>query len=239
MLVFTHGLWMIKELLRQPAYLVSTLSFPTIFYLIFALPESKDVASANMLLASFSCFAVFGVLFLQFGAGVAQERSKPWYFYLKTLPVKQRSLTGARFLSAYFFALLTVSILVAVAFVFTPADFSLKKLSIFYFALLSLGLTFCMMGLCLGYVANERSALPLGNLIYLPLTFAGGLWKPPELLPEAIHKISDHLPTRHYGEILWAISLDKDLPVKSFYYLGFYLVFFSALAWTLSKREGR
>ena len=42
-----HCRWMVTELLRQPAYVVATIGFPAIFYLIFAVPESKNEVAAN------------------------------------------------------------------------------------------------------------------------------------------------------------------------------------------------
>jgi ABC-2 type transport system permease protein len=75
-LILIHAKWMFLELFRQPAYLVSTIAFPSIFYLIFAVPESNDVASANFLIASFSGFTVFNMIFLQFDISLTQERTK-------------------------------------------------------------------------------------------------------------------------------------------------------------------
>ena len=77
--------WMLMELLRSPSYVVSTIGFPIIFYLIFALPEAKDINSANFIMASFCVFAAFGVFFLQFGVSITHHKSHSWYFYLNQL----------------------------------------------------------------------------------------------------------------------------------------------------------
>ena len=58
-----HCRWMVMELLRQPAYVVATLGFPSIFYLIFAVPESKTEFGANLLLGSFSVLQCLGSYF--------------------------------------------------------------------------------------------------------------------------------------------------------------------------------
>jgi ABC-2 type transport system permease protein len=200
---------MILELLRQPAYVVSTVSFPALFYLIFALPESTSKESSNFLLASFSCFSVFGVVFLQFGVGVAQERTRSWYSFLKTLPTHGFQIILARFLSVLFFSALSAGFLIFLAVSFAEVSMSFSEWIHFLTALFLVGILFCPMGLSLGYWSTERSSVPIGNLIYLPLTFAGGLWKPPSLLPDSIQKISKHLPTRHYGEMAWSAVQGK------------------------------
>lgn len=230
-LIFIHSKWMILELLRQPAYAVSTLVFPSLFYLIFAVPESKDVASSNLLLASFSCFANFGVLFLQFGIGISQERTTSWYQFLRTLPLKSYQLILARFISSYAFALLSIALLILLAEIYTFVSLTPLQWIYFFSAHLSLGLIFCLMGLTLGYWAEEKTALPVGNLIYLPLTFAGGLWKPPSVLPDSLKTISEYLPTRQYGEVLWAIVDDKKIEIESLFGLSIYALLFLILSY--------
>jgi ABC-2 type transport system permease protein len=225
-IILAHTKWMILELFRQPAYIVSTVAFPALFYIIFAIPESKDKTSSNLLLASFSCFANFGVLFLQFGVGIAQERSKSWHLYLRTLPVRSAHLILARFISSYFFALLSLTSLVILATVYTEFSLTLTEWVLFFLAHFLLGLIFCVMGITLGYWFEEKSALPVGNLIYLPLTFAGGLWKPPGVLPESLKTVSEWLPTRHYGEVLWSIVLNQKLETDSLFIWLFMDLFF-------------
>lgn len=230
-LILIHSRWMILELLRQPAYTVSTLAFPALFYLIFAVPESKDIVSSNLLLASFSCFANFGVLFLQFGIGISQERTTSWYQFLRTLPVKPYQLILARFLSSYLFSLLSIGLLILLAQIFTQAHLDIYQWMSFFIAHLGLGLVFCLMGLTLGYWAEEKTALPVGNLIYLPLTFAGGLWKPPSVLPESLKTISEYLPTRQYGEVVWAIVNKQKIEIEYLLGLGLYALLFLILSY--------
>lgn len=236
-LILTHASWMILELIRQPAYIVSTLAFPALFYVIFAIPESTTKESSNLLMASFSCFANFGVLFLQFGVGIAQERTKSWYHYLRTLPLNSLQLILARFISSYVFSIFAILVIVILALAFTKAELTVTQWFLLISAHLGLGLVFCLMGLCLGYLSEEKSALPIGNLIYLPLTFAGGLWKPPSVLPESLKTISEYLPTRQYGEVLWAIVADQKIETEYLLALGIYGLFFLGLSYISLARD--
>ena len=94
-----------------------------------------------------------------------------------------------------------------------------------------------MMGLVLGLFTSEKAAVPVGNLIYLPLSFAGGLWRPPSILPESLKGISPYLPTRYYGEILWAFVADKKIPNDQYIGLGMYMIIFTFLAMWGIRRE--
>ncbi len=236
-LVFVHAKWMMMELLRQPTYIVSTIAFPSLFYLIFAVPESKSIEASNFLMASFAGFAFFGVVFLQFGVGLAQERSRSWYQFLKTLPVPSIFLLFARLITAIAFAILAVAAIVALSAVLTPAQMNFEHWARFILALFSGGLVFCFMGLALGYWASEKTSLPLGNLIYLPLSFLGGLWKPPELLPQSLKEISNILPTRFYGNLLWAGVKGEAYDIRSEVGLTLYLIIAGILAYAGYRRE--
>ena len=235
--IIVHTTWMVKELLRQPAYLVSTIAFPSLFYLIFAVPESKDEGGANLLLGSFTSFAVFGVIFLQLGVGIAQERSQSWYLYLRTLPLRGITFLGARFLSAFFYSILAAGAVIVLALLLTPVHLTTEKWVLFILTLGFGGASFSCMGLALGYWAGEKSCLPLGNLIYLPLTFAGGLWNPPEVLPDFIQDISIYLPTRHFGELVWASLLDRAMDWKYVALLVGNFLFFGVVTYLGYRRD--
>ncbi len=236
-LLLVHTRWMCFELIRQPAYVVSTIAFPVLFYTIFAVPESNDVGASNLLMASFSSFAVFGVVFLQFGVGTAQERSQSWYLFLKSLPLPGSHLLMARLLSAILFSLLAMLGVVAMALWQTPVDLTERQWILFVFWLMMGGLSFSILGIAVGLWAPEKAALPIGNLIYLPLSFAGGLWKPPEILPSSIQDVSTYLPTRHYGELVWSAIRDESFPQKSLYGLLLWTIVFSVVAYWGFKKE--
>ncbi len=235
-LIFVHSRWMILELIRQPAYVVSSVAFPALFYLIFAVPESKGVDASNLLMASFSGFAIFGIVFLQFGVGLAQERSRSWYHYLRTLPLTPGLFLFSRLISVLLFSALAAVVIIVLAMLLTDAHLSIKLWLNFILALFFGSITFGFMGIVLGYFSNEKSSLPMGNLIYLPLSFAGGLWKPPNILPDSLKTISEILPTRHYGEILWASVAGREVASESIFYLiGYSGIFLIFAVWGYSR----
>lgn len=204
---------------RQPSYVTSTLVFPSVFFMFFALPNVDSVESAQLMFGSFSCYAVLSVVFFQFSVTTAMERSSHWQQFLKTLPVFFWQWMSAKLIVSLSFALLSALILMLTVFITTDLSFSFILVFKSLLALILAGLPFCFMGLIIGYMVSEQSAIPVSNLFYLPLSFAGGLWLPPEALPEIVQKVSMYLPSRHYGEVLWAISFDQKIPLKSVYHL--------------------
>jgi ABC-2 type transport system permease protein len=184
---------MTLELVRYPAFLVPTLIFPALFFLVFAASATGQLATVAM--CSLAAFAVIGVAFFQFGVGIATERASPWEVYLRTLPIPATARIAARVISAAAFAGAAAVLLVAVALATTDASLTAVRW-LELAAVLGLGVVpFALFGIALGYWATPRGALPIANLVYLALAYAGGLWIRPQRLPDAVASISRFLPT--------------------------------------------
>lgn len=238
-LALAHARAQTVELLRLPAYLVPTLGFPTMFYVFFAVPHADgDRAGATM--AYFAGFAVLGVALFQFGVGIAAERASPWERYLRTLPAGAAARFGGRLISALGFGSVAATLVVAASQVLTPAELGAA-------AWLALGLTltvgsipFALLGIAIGYLASPRAALPLANVTYLALAYAGGLWTTPQELPRSVEVVSPALPTRAFGDALLAAATPRPWTLGPCAILTAYAVTFAAAAlWGYRRDEGQ
>jgi ABC-2 type transport system permease protein len=237
-LVAVHARAITVELLRHPAYVVPTLALPTVFFLFFALPGPAEAASVRM--ATFAGFAAIGVAFFQFGVGIAAERASPWEAYLRTLPVAPRVRMLARLLSAAIFAAGAAGLLIIVAVAATPASLAgagWAELA----AVLTVGIApFALLGIALGYWAPPRAALPIANLLYVGLSYAGGLWFQPHLLPATVQAVSPWLPTRALADALTAAAAGDSPAWRSWLALVLFAGGFALLAGRGYRRdEGR
>lgn len=226
------------ELLRIPAFAVPTLLFPVLFFMMFAAPwaRTRDAATGSML--SFVAFAVIGVTLFQFGVGVSAERAQPWERYLRTLPAPLLARFGARLICAMVFGALSAALVVLYATVRTPAMLAPDGwIELALFALIG-GVPFVLFGLAIGYWADGRAALPIANILYLLLSFGGGLWMPPAYLPHVAQVISPYLPTRQFGELLWSV-MGTRIPGHALEVLGLYAVVFGAIAVAGYRRDER
>jgi len=237
-LALAHTRALTVELLRQPAYLVPTLAFPAVFFLFFAAPATG--AAADVRMATFAGFATIGVAFFQFGVGIAVERSSPWEAYVRTLPVTARVRLAARLLSAAVFAAAAAAVVVAVAFAATPASLGAAGLLELAAALVAGVVPFALLGVAIGYWAPPRAALPLANLLYLVLSYAGGLWFRPERLPRLVEHVSPFLPTHALADVLAAAVLGGMPPWRSWCALaGFAALFGVVASWGYRRDEAR
>lgn len=122
-----HIRFRLSQLRREPSYLASTMVFPALFFLIFALPNADTPEKARFLLASFTIFAVLGVCFFQFGIHQAQELRSGWHSYMDTLPAKAWQSTAAQWISGMVAALFScLAVFLAVRFS-TDLDLSLPR----------------------------------------------------------------------------------------------------------------
>jgi len=237
-LSIVHARAMTLELLRYPAYVVPTLALPPLFFLFFVAPGTHRDAIERM--ATFAGFAVIGVAFFQFGVGIAVDRGSPWEAYLRTLPVGPRDRLGARLLSAAVFAIAAAGLLVATAICVTGVSLSLSCWVGLAATLLAGTVPFALLGISLGYLAPAKGALPIANLLYLVLAYAGGLWIRPDELPSPVAALSPYLPTRAFSDALVGAATAAPTGSRPWISLSaFSIVFGCTAAFGYRRDEGR
>ena len=237
-LVLVHARTMTLELLRYPAFSVPTLTFPALFFLLFV--ASRGDRNATLLLASFAGFAFLAVAFFQFGVGIAAERETPWERFLRTLPAGAAVRFTARLLSGTLFGLASAGLVALTGVATTDAHLPPPRWLGLVAALVLGAAPFALLGIALGYWVSPRGALPVANILYLVLAFAGGLWTTPARLPSTIAQVSPLLPTRQFGDVLWGATEGHLWRLRDWLLLLAWGVAFGLLAgWGYSRDEGR
>jgi ABC-2 type transport system permease protein len=228
----------IVPLLRTPAYWVPLVIFPTLLYSFFGVaPSQNGPELANILLASWSAFAVIGIGFFQFGISIAQARESKWEDYARTLPVGGIPRFLAQIVSAVVFLVMALALLWTVSAMSTPATMNLHSYARLLMALLPGVIPFVLMGAALGYSIPARGAVPVANLLYLPLSYFGGLWIPPQMLPDFVATVSPYTPTRQLGELAWAAVLEHPVPMPSVTGLFVYSAIAALIAVIMWRRD--
>ncbi len=174
------------KLLRLPVYSLSTILFPVMFYVLFGLllnrgHEAAGVLVSAYLIATYGTFGVMGASLFGFGAGLAGERGLGWLQVKRASPMPPFAYFAAKTAVCMTFSLIIVLLLVLGAS------------------------TFCAMGLAIGYFAGPTSAPAIVNLLYLPLSFASGLWIPIDMLPRFMQRIAPFLPPYHLGQLALSV----------------------------------
>ena len=206
---------MVKNV-RIPIYAASTIFFPVMCYVLFAivLGPSNPVArgeSATYMLATLGTFGVMGVSLFGFGVSLAMERGQGWLQVKRASPMPLAAYYTAKLVSAMAFSAVIALALMAIGSAFGNVRLSLPQSAELVGILMMAAIPFGSMGLTLGYLAKPNSAPALVNLIYLPMSFCSGLWIPIFLLPRILREVARALPPFHISQLaLRAIGMSRD-----------------------------
>lgn len=195
------------RLLRTPAFVLPTLLFPSMFYLLFGvlLGSRGGGEAARYLLATYGVFGVMGAALFGFGVTVASERERGFLALRRALPTPPGAYLLAKMAMAMSFA--TVIALMLLLLGTGLAGVQLEPWQ--WAALLAVDvlgvLPFCALGLFVGTLFGGSAAPAVINLLYLPMSFLSGLWLPLRVLPEIFTTIAPAWPSWHHGQIALAV----------------------------------
>jgi ABC-2 type transport system permease protein len=198
------------KLARLPIYALSTILFPVMFYVLFALlmnrgQQLNQVSVAAYLLATYSTFGVMGASLFGFGVGLAGERGLGWLEVKRASPMPPFAYFFAKTVVCMTFSLIIVLILIMLGMVFGGVHLSIAQVLALAATLVTGSITFCAMGMAIGYFAGPSSAPAIVNMIYLPLSFCSGLWFPIQSLPHFLQKVAPFLPPYHLGQLALSV----------------------------------
>lgn len=229
--------------LRVPAFSVTSLSLPLMFFIFFGLPNAQkhfpDGSSVGAYLcASFGAYAVSSMMVFSFGIGVAQARGLKTDLLQRATPLPAWVAITAIILNALVYALVALVILFGFAAVVGRVDQPFGRWAELTLRLLLGSVPLIGMGMFLGYTAGPNAAPAVVNLIYLPLAFASGIFIPLSQLPDFVQKAAPWLPLYHYGELGWGVVGHADEPLsRSVLGLAIWTVVFFALAIRAYSRD--
>lgn len=204
----------VLELARLPSFAAPSFALPALAFLLFGLPQVQGAqARANYLVTSFVAFAVLGIVMFQFGVGIAVDRDGPWERLLRTLPWSPAGRLVARLVVAMTFAVVAAVPVVVLGVVATPLSLTLLQAVRVVLAICLGVVPLGLLGFALGYLLSPKGALPVTNLLYLPLAYAGGMFGTSDGLPTAVSRLRHWVPTGQWNAIIQQFGLGGSLPV--------------------------
>jgi len=191
------------RVLRTPAFVVPSLAFPLVFYLMFGIVLGHGQASAY-LLGSYTIFGAMAPGLFGFGVGLALDRERGLLTLKRALPAPPAAWLMARVAMAVVFAGVVALLLLAAAcgvgkVVLSPLQ-ALSLVGIGMFA----AVPFCAIGLLIGSAVPAAGAPAVVNLVYLPMSLLSGLWLPLAALPPMFSTMAPLWPAWHLGQLAQA-----------------------------------
>jgi ABC-2 type transport system permease protein len=230
---------------RVPAFSLTNLVLPIVFFTFFGLPvahivRGDGVSVGAYLLASFGAYAVGSVMVYGFGIGVANERGMKVDRLMRASPLPPLVLMLAKVLTALAFSLVALLLLIGYGIVVGGIHQTPAVWAAIIVRLVVGSLPFIALGFAIGYWSGPNAAPALANLIYLPLSFASGLFVPLNQLPGFIQNLAPYLPSYHYAQLAWsALGAGRESLGVSLLWLAGYTAVFLTLAVRSYRREER
>jgi len=191
------------RLLRTPSFVLPTLLFPPLFYVLFGvlLGSRGGAAAAQYMFAAYGVFGILGCALFGFGVTIAIERERGWLTYKRALPMPPGAVLVAKTAMAMMFAAIISLMLALIAAGLTGVRLApLQWLGLFAVNVLGT-LPFCAIGLWIGTLVSGSASPALVNIVYLPMAFLSGLLIPLSVLPPVLGTLAPAWPAYHMGQV--------------------------------------
>ena len=194
------------RLSRTRSFALSVIGFPVAFYLFFGLIMNHgehigNLSVAKYMLAGYSVFGMVGASLFGIGVALASELSAGWLELKRASPMPAFAYLLAKCTSAMAFGVIIVSILTLMSIIIGHVSLTFPEFARMI-ALTIVGVVpFACMGMALALLIPANSAPGITNMIYLPMSFLGGLWVPIMLLPKVLQHFALLMPTYHLAQL--------------------------------------
>jgi ABC-2 type transport system permease protein len=204
-LLVRQSLAELLKLLRAPDFVAPVVLLPVVLYTLFAGPSLSAVtadgfAIGPVLTASFTAYGVLGIVLFTFGEAVAAERGMGWLRLVRATPLPGWAFLAAKLVAGLALVVVFLAVMIPAAVVLgggmTP-DGWLRLAGVVLLGALAMA----PIGFLVGFLVRPAAAGAVALLVYLPLSFASGMWTPLEFLPEPVQAIAPYLPTFHLNAL--------------------------------------
>ena len=233
------------RLFRTRAFSLSVIGFPVMFYTLFGLLLNRGehmggISVARYLLGGYAVFGAVGAALFGVGVSLAADFAAGWLELKRASPLPPVAYLLAKCTTAIAFGVIIVTLLTGMGMEFGHLSISLTD----YGKILGLtvigAVPFACLGLVMALLVPANSAPGITNLIYLPMSFLGGLWLPVNALPRLLQKLAPVLPTFHVGQLMLH-TLGYPAAGSTFghasYLIGFTLLMLGFAALLFNRRE--
>jgi ABC-2 type transport system permease protein len=195
------------RLLRTRPFSFSVVGFPVVFYVFFGLIMNRGehiggVSVAKYTLAGYSVFGVVGASLFAIGVGLASELNAGWLDLKRASPMPPIAYVLAKCSSAMAFGVIIVNILAVLAVAIGHVSLTLPEYARMMGLTVAGAIPFACMGMALALLIPANAAPGIVNMIYLPMSFCGGLWVPIMFLPHFMQKVAVLMPTYHLAQLM-------------------------------------
>jgi ABC-2 type transport system permease protein len=196
----------VRQTLRNPQATFFTIVFPLLLLVLFSAPnhaakvaiDGGEVAFAQFFTPSIATFATMTSCLTGLVVGLAMERDAGILKRLRGTPLRPAIYVAARIADRLIWAAVAVVILFSVSVLAFGVHLYPRLMPAAVATFVVGAASFCALGMAVGtLVPNGTAAIPIVNLIVLPMLVVSGVFSPLTGAPAWLRDIADVLPLRH------------------------------------------
>lgn len=195
------------RLFRTRTFSLSVIGFPLMFYTLFGLLLNRGqhiggISVARYLLGGYAVFGAVGAALFGVGVSLAADFAAGWLELKRASPLPPVAYLLAKCTTAIAFGVIIVTLLAGMGIQFGHLSLSLADFGRILALTVAGAVPFASLGLVVAMLVPANAAPGITNLLYLPMSFLGGLWLPVSALPTVLQKFAPVLPTFHVGQLM-------------------------------------
>lgn len=235
----------LRRTLRSVPYLLFTVGFPVMFYLLFSSMFGRGAAGGGVtynayLMVSMVAYGALGAAINANGVRLATERASGWIRQLRVTPLGPSAyITGKATLAVLVSLPSFIAVGVAAHFVHGVSLPPARWLELAGTVFLG-SIPFAVLGVLLGYVFDSAAGQAGTQIVYFGLSLLGGLWIPVSQMPHALATAAHWLPSYYFGDLGWRVIARQPIPTGDVLILAAYTAGFLVLAaWRYRRAEAQ
>lgn len=229
----------LKRNLRDRSFFISSFVLPLVFYFLYNLMFQRgdvDGSSwAKYSMVSMISFGIMGNAIGSFGIQVANHQKNKWYEYLKVSTIDEKIYSISKVLAYLILTFFFIIFFFIFAYFYQGVSLTLQQYFLLVLSLTVGSIVFLILALVIGQMKD--SAQPIGNLIYLLLSFLGGLWIPIASMPSFMRDFASVLPSYSYAHLGWKILSEQTVSLFDWLKLAIYTSAFLILFLIITKKR--
>jgi ABC-2 type transport system permease protein len=227
----------IMRLRRNRRYMITTLAFPVVLYLIVAKSAKATVYGidfAAYYMVAMATLGSFSGALTGNAIRIAQERKEGWVRQIRLTPLPPNAYVVAKVVAAMAISVPSVVIVLLLGRFYGGVHLSIGAWITIAVIVWLGAMTFAALAIAIGYRLQPDQVQPVAMLIYFVFLIIGGIFFP---LKGALQSIGNFTPTYEAVKIATSVAGGGSVSGGLIAGLVVWLAIFSGLAW-LSVRAG-
>lgn len=228
--LLAFGRFEVSRLMRSWKFLVITVGFPVVFYMLFLRDRNANEVVAGTvpwrvyLMVSMCSFGALVAALTAGGGRLSAERASGWARQLRVTPIPAWSYVTVKVTATMLVVLPVIALVELVGATFGGVSLTAGTWIELTLLLWGTALPFAVLGVLVGFLVNTETAFPVVVALMFVLGYFGGLFNPVSSMPAGLRVTAHLLPNFHHAALGIALLDGQNLGFVNWLVLGAYAV---------------